>query len=87
MRQGGFGVLSDEQMKQYAPTLAALIEERIGIELLPKLNEAQTKQMMDLTENEQTTPKAWHDFWVAARPNFEEVVAGIVGEFSAEAKK
>lgn len=77
----GFDELTDAQKEQYVPTLASLIEERIGIELLPKLNEEQTEQFVDLVENEKTTPGEWRDFWSAAVPSFEEVVAGIVGEF------
>lgn len=86
LRQGGFGALSPEQMKQYTPTLAALIEERVGIELLPKLNEAQAKQIVDLTEKGNTTEEEWRKFWTAAAPNFESEMARIVGEFAGAAQ-
>ena len=81
-----FGALSAEQKRQYTPTLTALLEERIGIELLPKLNDEQTEQFVDLAEAEQTTPEEWHNFWSAAVPNFEDAMARIVGEVAAEAR-
>jgi len=81
-----FGALSAEQKQQYTPTLVALLEERVGIELLPKLNDAQTEQFVDLAESEQTTPAEWHNFWSAAVPNFEDAMARIVGEVAAEAR-
>lgn len=83
LRQGGFGELSEAQMKQYTPSIAALLEERIGIELLPKLNDKQTEQLVDLVENSATTDQAWRDFWVAAVPNFAAEMERIVGEFMA----
>ena len=81
-----FGALSAEQKQQYTPTLTALLEERVGIELLPKLNDAQTEQFVDLAENDKTTPAEWRDFWSAAVPNFEDEMARIVGEVAAEAR-
>ena len=79
-----FGALSAEQKQQYTPTLVALLEERVGIELLPKLNDAQTEQFVDLVEGAPQTVK--EGVPKAAVPNFEDEMARIVGEVAAEAR-
>src|SRR3989344_8282873 len=70
-----FGALSAEQKQQYTPTLVALLEERVGIELLPKLNDAQTEQFVDLAENDKTTPAEWRGFLSGAGPDFVDGMA------------
>lgn len=79
----GLGPLTEEQQRQYIPSLVSLLEERIGLELMPQLSDEQEKQFTMLATNDETSPEAWRDFWYQAVPNFEEQVMKIVGDFIA----
>ena len=79
------GELSAEQKNVYIPQLVALLEERVGLELVPKLNEARMKQFAELVGKE-TTPAEWGSFWQTAVPNFSEEMKKILASFAGQVK-
>ena len=79
------GELSAEQKNVYIPQLVALLEERVGLELVPKLNEARMKQFAAMVEQE-TSPETWGSFWQEALPNFEGEMKRILTAFASQVK-
>ena len=77
------GELSPEQKNVYIPQLVALLEERVGLELVPKLDDAQMKQFAELVDAE-TSADAWSKFWHEAVPNFQEEIKRILGDFAGK---
>ncbi|PLX28868.1 hypothetical protein C0581_00710 [Candidatus Parcubacteria bacterium] len=77
----GLDDLSEEQKNVYIPQIMAHVEERIGLEVLPKLNDTQLDEFAKLTEGE-TTPEQWRDFWNTSIPSFEEDIKKILETFA-----
>ena len=86
LKQNGLGDLTDEQKKTYLPQLLSQVEERIGLELLPKLSDANMEAFAGLAEKETTTPEEWKAFWYAAIPNFEGELQAILTGFTDEVR-
>jgi hypothetical protein len=81
----GFSHLSDEQKAYYIPQMTALLEERIGLELLPKLSDAQMEEFAQLAAGGKATAEEWKMFWGKNIPNFEEEMKRILTAFAKEA--
>ncbi|PIQ96255.1 MAG: hypothetical protein COV67_10535 [Nitrospinae bacterium CG11_big_fil_rev_8_21_14_0_20_56_8] len=81
------GDLSDEQKRFYVPQVTTLLEERIGLEMLPKLSEAHMEKYTELLERESTTADEWKTFWEMAIPNFQGEIEKILVDFAKEAKE
>ncbi len=79
------GELTAEQKNVYIPQLVGLLEERVGLELTPKLDEARMKQFAELVDAE-TSPDTWSKFWQGAVPNFQEELKRILGDFAGQVK-
>ena len=77
----GLGPLTDEQKKQYLPTLVSLLEERIGLELMPLLDESGQERFAKLAGDQGTTAQSWQEFWSTHVPDFEERMMNMAGEF------
>jgi len=73
--------LTDEQRRIYVPQVLARLEERIGLEMLPKLSKPQLTQFAKFAESENTTGEQWRDFWYASIPTFEEDLKKIIIAF------
>lgn len=80
----GFENLSEEMRAQYVPQFAAEAERRLGIAMLPLLNEQQAKDFAAMVQNEATTPQQIEEFWKGAVPNFEAVVKQTLEDFANE---
>ncbi len=84
--QLGFNDLSEEQKNVYIPRFTALLEEKIGIELLPQLDDAQLDRFVELIDKrELSDAKTWSEFWHGAITNFDEKVGNILKEFTLTA--
>lgn len=83
----GFNDLSEKQKEYYIPQIASLLQERVGLELLPRLNDEQLREFSGLVDSINTTPAEWREFWQAAIPNFEGEVAHILDSFTEDMKK
>lgn len=79
--------LSVEQKGMYVPQLLAQVEMRLGLKLLPKLNDEQKEAFTDLTNSKNTTPQEWEKFWHESVPTFDEDVKEVLVEFAEEAKQ
>lgn len=87
LKQNGLGQISEANKQAYVPQLAAEVEYRLGLELMPKLNEAQAKECADLMDDEQATAETWAAFWRSAIPDFDSVVQRVLEKFSADCQK
>lgn len=78
--------LNDEQKKIYIPQIQSLLEERIGLVLMPKLSEEDREQFFKLVEDD-VSAEDWTNFWTASIPNFEEELKNILTKFAEEVKQ
>jgi RimJ/RimL family protein N-acetyltransferase len=84
--QSGIGNLSEEQKKYYIPQITALLEERIGLELLPKLSDKQMEDFAEMAASDAATAEQWKAFWEKNIPNFDEEMKRILADFAAQTK-
>jgi len=85
--QNGLDNLTEQQKEIYIPQILSHLEQRIGIEMLPKLSEKKIKDFSKLLEKENTSPEEWKDFWYGAVDNFEEEVKQILLAFAERVKQ
>jgi len=85
LEEHGMGDLTDEQKRFYVPQLLSHVERRIGMALLPRLNDEQTEEFTRLA-NTDTTPEQWKAFWYGAFPQFEQEITQILADFSNSVK-
>lgn len=78
---------SEEQKIKFVPQILSLLEERIGLEMLPGLNDAQKEQFVKLSNNPHSAPKDWKNFWYSAVPSFEEELKIILLGFAEDVKR
>lgn len=77
--------LTDEWKNVYVPRLSALLQERVGAEMMPKLNSKQLKKFATLIDSE-VAPEQWRTFWIESVPNFDEELKLVLLRFSEDAK-
>ncbi|TAN33845.1 hypothetical protein EPN28_01240 [Patescibacteria group bacterium] len=78
--------LTAEQKKIYVPQILAQVELRLGLKLLPLLNEKQKDKFVKLMNHDKTTPTEWSDFWHESVPTFDEDVQTVLMEFAEKVK-
>ncbi len=83
LSQNGLDKLPEELQKFYLPQLMVEAEYRLGLALMPKLNEAQVDEFMSLVEKE-ADGKEMMNFWEEAVPNFQDLVKETLLKFSEE---
>ena len=79
--------LTDDQKKMYVPQILAQVEMRLGLELLPKLRDADKEKFTKLSNNENASAEEWKKFWYAAVPTFEEDIKQVLVTFSEKVKQ
>ncbi len=84
LADNGLGNITDDQRAIYVPKLLSQLEQRIGIELMPKLSEPHLDKFSALIDDTQTTPETWQAFWHEAVPDFEQALQDIMEEFAAD---
>lgn len=83
----GLAGLTPAQKQRHIPRITALLEERVGLELLPKLSKDEIERFMEMSDDPATTAGQWKKFWWGAIPHFEDEMARILSQFSAKAKQ
>ena len=78
--------LDEDQKKRYVPQMLAQLEVRLGLELIPKLNDAQKENFAKLVNDEKSTPEAWKKFWYTV-PSFEEDVKRVMTTFAERVRE
>ena len=87
LAQNGLGELDEDQRALYVPKLLAQLEQRIGLEMMPKLPEDKLDEFALLLDNEQTTAEEWQTFWYGAIEHFEQELQGVLTRFAADVTK
>ena len=87
LRECGLSYLTSSQKEQYLPQITAFLEERIGLEFLPKLDKEHITMFKQMSKSAQTTAKQWKDFWVDAIPDFDEEMTRLLSAFAATARQ
>lgn len=85
--EAGFEEMTESTRAQFVPMFVAEAERRLGLALLPSLDDNQAKQLADLANDEKTSPEDLAKFWQESVPNFEEIVQGTLDAFAVEFKK
>lgn len=87
LEESGIAVsFTEKQREGYIVELLSLVEERIGIELVPKLSSQDMETFTDMVKNAAATPREWSDFWHAALSTFEQDLHAILLQFAEEFK-
>ena len=85
--EAGFAEMTEATRNQFVPMFTAEAERRLGLALLPLLNDAQLKNLADLTANEAIDENEMLRFWESSIPDFRKVVQSTLTNFAAEFKK
>ncbi|HLC69454.1 MAG TPA: DUF5663 domain-containing protein [Patescibacteria group bacterium] len=83
LAQNGLDNLNEELKKSYLPQLMVEAEYRLGLALMPKLNETQVDEFMAFVEKG-ADGEEMMKFWQAAVPDFQEQVKETLLKFSEE---
>jgi len=87
LEENGLGDLTDEQKNVYVPQLLGQVEQRLGLALMPKLDDAQLEQFTALVNKSGAGPAEWEAFWKGAIPTFEQDVQNVLTEFGGKVKE
>lgn len=83
----GLGDMNEMQKNVYIPRFTALLEERIGLTILPLLNQDQLTTFGEMLNNSSNVDSAaWSEFWHGAVPDFDNKIAEILKEFAKSAQ-
>ncbi len=80
----GLSDVTDAQKQTYVPQLSAQLEQRMGLELMPQLDQEQLAEFSRLLSDMHGSAEDWQTFWKSAVPNYEEQVERILQEFAAD---
>lgn len=83
LREHGFDKLSPTDQQAYFPQFMAELERRLGLTLVPYLQDDAAVEFDRLVKNE-TAPEAWAAFWQKNVPDFQAVVKKVLDQFAAE---
>jgi hypothetical protein len=81
------GDLTADQKLYYVPQVTALLEERIGLTMLPLIPEQFHEKYTELLASETATAEEWKTFWEMAVPNFQDELQNILVSFAKETKE
>lgn len=79
--------LTEQQMNFYVPQLLSQLEQRIGMELLPKLDEEKMDAFSRLLDRPAATTEEWQEFWYMAVPKFDDEIKMILLSFAEDVKR
>ena len=84
---GAFNSLTEETRGEYIPQFVAEAERRIGLSVLPELDEEGALRFKVLVEDEKTTDEEMQQFWKDAVPNLDAIVQKTLLAFAEEFKQ
>jgi hypothetical protein len=87
MEEVGLGDLGEETKKKFVGQFISQAEQRIGMKLLPKLDEDEREELSDMIRNSSSDPQAMHDFWNSKLDNYGELVQEALDDFRLEMKE
>ncbi|MFA7245525.1 MAG: DUF5663 domain-containing protein [Candidatus Magasanikbacteria bacterium] len=84
--EAGFENLSEETRAAYVPQFIAEAERRLGLALIPKLDESAVKELESLLKRENFSPEDLQQFWLNNVTNFQATVEQTLLDFKGELK-
>lgn len=81
----GFASLDEITRQQYIPQFVAEAERRLGLALMPLINDASVEELAKLVEGSPTGAEL-NDFWKRSVPEFDDVVKVTLNNFAKEMK-
>ena len=81
---GAFDSLSEDTRDEFIPQFVAEAERRIGIAVMPELNEASAKEFTAMLESESTTADQLQTFWQTNVPELDKIVEITLEAFKKE---
>lgn len=85
--EAGFEELSETTRNQFVPMFEAEAERRLGLNLLPLLNDKQSEELVKIAADTESNQENLVKFWQESIPNFEEVVKKTLDDFAVEFKQ
>lgn len=83
--QNGFSDISEELRDQYVPQFVAEAQRRLGLAMMPFLDEKSAKELVQLVQSDASAEKM-QEFWTWVVPNFEEVATKTLEDYAQEIK-
>lgn len=87
LEKNGFGDVDEETKTAYINRFLAELHRRLGVAVMPHLNEESAKELGALLESESVSPVNLEMFWKNNVTNFDTIVAKVLDDFSLEMKK
>jgi len=87
LKKNGFETLTEEQQLAYVPQFTAQLEERLGLELMPKLSDEQTEAFAEMIERDGVGEEEWLAFWKQAVSTFDEDVMRVMQTFASDMER
>jgi len=78
--------ITPEQIATYTSELVSIVEERIGLEFVPKLSTADFNTFTSLINKGTATSGEWQQFWQKAIPTFTTDLKAILQQFAEDFK-
>ena len=82
-----FANITDETRAEYKPQLVAEAERRIGLAVLPLLDEAGAEAFTRILQSEDPAPADMEEFLRTHVPNIDDVMQKTLKRFAEEFKK
>jgi len=86
LKQNGFGDLSEAARQELLPQYVVEAERRLGLALMPYLDEVAAKELTELAAQADTSPQKLWNFWQSHVPNFDQVIKTELNKFAEEMK-
>lgn len=84
LRAKGFDRLSPADQEVFLPQFTAEAERRLGVALMPYLNNEAAMAEFNKLAGADTSAGAWFTFWNSRVPKFDEVVKKALEDFANE---
>jgi len=81
--QHGFENLNENDQQAFFPQFVAEAERRLGLVVLPRLNEEGAAEFENLLRTE-TNPEKWNAFWTKYLPDFNNLMTETLEKFGEE---
>ena len=83
LSQHGFENLSESDQQAFFPQFVAEAERRLGLAVLPLLDEEAAKEFEKKLHEEESADQ-WYAFWSKYVPNFNELIDDTLEKFGSE---
>ncbi len=84
LQKSGFGEITEQTEREYIPQLVAEAERRIGLALLPHLDEAGAEEFARIAQSEEPSGQEMFAFMQQHVPNMQQFIQQALEDFSKD---